>query len=73
MAQSVADQIPQGEAFDRLVEFTQLPAAQLTQTLYDSHNIGMVWYIMGAIGVVTCIGLFFYAKFIYALHKQQAA
>jgi len=73
MAQNLVEQIPQGEAFDRLVEFTQLPAAQLTQTLYDSHNIGMVWYIMGAIGVVTCIGLFFYAKFIYALHKQQEA
>jgi len=73
MAQNLVDQIPQGEAFDKLVEFTHLPASQLTQTLYDSHNIGMVWYIMGAIGVVTCVGLFYYARWIYSMHKQQLA
>jgi MFS family permease len=73
MAQNLVDQIPQGEAFDKLVEFTHLPVSQLTQTLYDTHNIGMVWYIMGAVGVVTCIGLFFYARWIYSMHKQELA
>lgn len=71
MAQNLIDQIPQGEAFDKLVEFTQLPASQLTQTLYETHDIHMVWYIMGGIGVITCIGLFFYARWIYAMHKDQ--
>jgi len=73
MAKNLVDQIPQGEAFDKLVEFTHLPASQLTQTLYDSHNIGMVWFIMGGIGIVTCIGLYFYARWIYSMHKRQPA
>ena len=73
MAQNLIEQIPQGEAFDKLVEFTNLPASQLTQTLYDTHNIGMVWYIMGGIGIITCVGLFFYARWIYSMHKQNLA
>ncbi len=70
MDQTKIDAIPQGEGFDHLVEFTQLPASQLTQALYDSHNVGAVWHIMGIVGIITCFGLFFYARWIYGIQKN---
>ncbi len=65
--------IPQGEAFQRLVEFTGQNAQELTQLLYQSHNVGMGWYIMGFVGAVTCVGLFFYSRWIYRLARLQQA
>ena len=65
--QAFIDHIPQGEAFDWLVRMTGGDPIALTQTLYDSHNVGMVWYIMGGIGILSAIGIWIYGKWILTL------
>jgi hypothetical protein len=39
--------IKQGEAFDKLVAFTEETPEALTELLYQTHDIGRVWLIMG--------------------------
>lgn len=71
MAQALVEKIPTGEGFQKLVEFTGETPAALTQTLYNSHNVGMVWYIMGAIGIVTAFGIYLYGRWIFTLHRKS--
>ena len=66
-----AEQIPQGEAFNWLVKMTGDNKAALTQTMYESHNIGMVWYIMGVVGIITAIGIWLYGKWILSMKKTD--
>ncbi len=65
--------IPQGEAFQRLVEFSGQPAQELTQRLYETHTVGMGWYIMGVVGIITCIGLYLYSRWIYRMAQAKIA
>lgn len=65
---STIDAIPNGEAFSYLVANSAETSAQLTEILYQSHNIGQLWYIMAAIGVVSAFGLYVYGRWTY----QQA-
>ncbi|QSX40044.1 MFS transporter [Shewanella cyperi] len=65
--------IPQGEAFHRLVEFTGQTPEVLTQTLYQAHNIGFAWYIIGAIGTVSAVGIFIYGKWLLGMQRSQQA
>jgi len=58
------EQIPQGEAFARLVTFTHESSAKLTHLLYESHPVGAVWLIMAVFGVASVIGLSLYARFV---------
>jgi hypothetical protein len=69
--QAFIDHIPQGEAFDWLVRMTGGDPIALTQTLYDSHNVGMVWYIMGGIGILSAIGIWIYGKWILTLKSMD--
>jgi dipeptide/tripeptide permease len=62
-AQYIKD-IPQGEAFSKLVEMAPESAETLTQMLYNSHNVGMVWYIMGIVGIISAIGIYAYGVWI---------
>jgi POT family proton-dependent oligopeptide transporter len=64
------DAIKQGEAFKELMRFTGESREQLTQALYHTHNVGAVWLIMGAIGVVTAVGIYMYGRWIYGLVKK---
>lgn len=57
--------IPNGEAFTYLVESSTETSAQLTEILYQSHNIGQLWYIMAAVGVLSAFGLYVYGKWTY--------
>lgn len=70
MAQSIIDAVPQGEAFQRLVEFTGEAPEVLTRILYDSHNVAMVWNIMGVIGILSALGIFLYGKWILKLVRK---
>lgn len=72
MSENSIAAIPQGEAFDRLVAFTGEPAKQLTQLLYNTHDIGMAWYIIGGIGTISAVGIFLYGQWLYRLQQQQA-
>ena len=57
--------LPIGEAFTKLVEVTGQTAEVLTANMYASHNIGTVWYVMGAVGLITTFGLIVYGKWTY--------
>ena len=63
-------EIPQGEAFDWLVKMTGETPEVLTKVLYESHNIEVVWYIMGAVGIVSALGIWIYGKWILTLKKK---
>ena len=65
--------IPQGEAFQTLVDFTGEPARALTEVMYQSHNIGMVWYLMGAVGLASAVGMIFYGRWVASAARSRAA
>lgn len=58
--------VPQGKAFDKLVEALHLPAWDVTHMLYAQHkgSIAMVWYIMGAVGLVSAAGIWLYGRWV---------
>ena len=70
MSMSEISAIPQGEGFSTLVKYTGETAQSLTQLLYQTHNVGMAWYIIGAIGSLSAVGIFFYGRWIYKLQQQ---
>jgi MFS family permease len=70
MAKAAADAIPQGEAFQNLVAFTKQDPWALTHQLYSSHSPGTVWYIMGGIGVLSAIGIWWYGRWVQTLPKR---
>jgi MFS family permease len=63
--------LPIGEAFDKLVEFTGEAPWVLTQQLYESHSVGLTWYIFAAVGVLSAIMIYFYGRWIAKLAKQE--
>ncbi|MFS8065565.1 MAG: MFS transporter, partial [Byssovorax sp.] len=63
--------LKQGEAFDKLVELSHLDKWEVTHQLYATHNIGVVWYIMAAVGVVTAVGIYLYGRWITQLMKAR--
>ncbi|HJN51779.1 MAG: MFS transporter [Pseudomonadales bacterium] len=65
------DAIPQGESFTYLVEFTGESPAKLTELLYQTHNIGMVWYVMAVVGFASAYGLYLYGRWAYQLARQD--
>ncbi|NKF49796.1 peptide MFS transporter [Shewanella sp. WXL01] len=71
LSQADVDAIPQGEAFMRLVEVTGIEAQQLTHNLYAANNIGMAWYIIAAIGIISAVGIYIYGKWLLQMQKQQ--
>lgn len=64
--------IPSGQAFNFLVRVTGEAPDVLTRTLRDSHAPGMVWYIMGGIGLLAALGIFLYGMWIHASRKPAA-
>lgn len=65
-----ADQIaavPNGEAFQKLVEVSGQSAEALTQQLYAANDIGAVWYLMAMVGIVSAFGLYVYGKWTYRI------
>jgi MFS family permease len=56
--------IPQGEAFERLARMTGETKEALTHTLYVSHNVGVVWYVMAAVGVISAAAIYAYGRWV---------
>lgn len=58
--------IPQGEGFAKLVELSGSDKWTVTHDLYAQHHasIGMVWYIMGGIGIVSAFGIYMYGVWV---------
>jgi hypothetical protein len=65
--------IPIGEAFIRLQEVTGQSAQVLTDSLYQANQIGMVWYVMGAVGLITTFGLYVYGVWTYRFAMKVEA
>jgi hypothetical protein len=63
-AQQIVEAIPQGEAFSWLEAMTGESARALTDTLYQTHNIQIVWYVMGGVGIISAFGIFLYGQWI---------
>ncbi len=61
---AAAAAIPQGEAFDRAVALLHTEKWALTRELYAAHNPGVLWYFMGAVGVVSAIGIWWYGTWV---------
>jgi MFS family permease len=62
--------IPQGEAFQYLVDWSGRSAEATTTLLYEANHIGYVWYLMALIAVGAVIGLFFYGRWLTALARS---
>jgi len=71
-AQVTEQALPIGEAFKKLVEVTGESPTQLTHALYQSHHVGLTWYVFAAIGVASAVMIYFYGRWIYKLTQQQA-
>ena len=70
MGAAQVEAIKQGEAFAELMKFTGESREALTHLLYTSHNVGVVWIFMGAIGVATAMGIYAYGKWIRTIVKS---
>ncbi len=70
-AGQLVEKIPQGEAFDWLVTMTGESPRALTDLLYQEHDITMVWYIMGGVGIISAIGIYLYGVWILKLAKPD--
>lgn len=62
--------VPTGEAFTRLVEVTGVAPLELTQQLYNLHNIGFAWYFIGAIGSFSALGIMLYGSWYQRLQQR---
>jgi MFS family permease len=67
----LVDSIPQGEAFDWLVMMTGDAPRMLSDFMYQTHNVGIVWYVLGGIGIVSAIGIWIYGKWILTLRHED--
>ncbi len=70
MGSDLVTAIPQGEAFDRLIDFTGQDGWELTSIMYQTHDVARVWDIMGLVGILTAIGIYMYGRWILALSRK---
>ncbi len=71
MDRPVADALPVGEAFNKLVEFTGETPQVLTRALYEANNIGYTWYFFAVVGVVSAVMIYTYGLWIKQLAKRE--
>ena len=69
MTQAEVDAVPMGEAFLRLVEISGQTAEALTAQLYAANNVGVAWYIMAVVGIVSAAGMYVYGRWTYQLKE----
>lgn len=62
--------LPIGEAFKKLVEHTGESPRALTRAMYESHQIGTVWWVFAAVGVVSAVMIWMYGRWILRLARQ---
>src|SRR5260221_10099422 len=63
--------LPVGEAFKKLVEFTGQSPESLMQQLYQTHHVGLTWYIFAAIGIVSAVMIYLYGRWLLKLARQE--
>lgn len=67
MSPADAAAIPQGEAFQKLVDTLQMPKHDVTALLLQTHDPGMLWLVMAAIGVASALGIAWYGRWVKTL------
>lgn len=72
-AQVTEQALPVGEAFAKLVQVTSETPEHLTRLLYQSHSVGVTWYVFAAIGVAAAVMIYLYGRWILKLARQEAA
>jgi len=75
MAPDLLKAIPEGEAFDKLVEMLNQTPYEVTQMLWQIHHPEKLWMIMGSVGFVTTLALIWYSRWVYgylARHGESA-
>ena len=72
MAASQVHAIKQGEAFQKLVDFTHDTPEHLTTVLYNSHHVGLLWVLLGFIGIVSAVGIYIYGRWVMTLAKKPS-
>jgi POT family proton-dependent oligopeptide transporter len=63
--------LPIGEAFSKLVEFTGENPQALTQLMFDQHNVGYTWYIFAIVGVFSAFMIFSYGMWVRKLADSE--
>lgn len=56
--------IPGGEAFQRLCAHLHQGEDAVTKMLYAAHNPAIVWNIMAVVGLITCVGIWWYGGWV---------
>jgi len=64
--------LPNGEAFKKLIAVTGDTPEHLTQLLYQSHHVGLTWYLFAGVGVVAAILIYLYGKWVRKLAAAPA-
>jgi hypothetical protein len=54
--------IPEGEAFKRLVEQIGQTPERVTSSLLAAHDVGRMWWVMGAVGILSALGIYWYGR-----------
>ena len=65
--------INSGEAFETLIMYTGESAQALTELLYSTHNVSLVWYVMAGVGFVSVAGMFVYGKWLRIKVREERA
>ena len=73
MPTAEAAAIPQGEAFDQAVTWLDMTPEQVTGILYADHNVGMMWLIMGGVGIISAFGIYMYGRWILTINTTPQA
>ena len=63
--------LPIGEAFQKLVQFTGDNPEKLTQQLYQTHHVGLTWFIFAGIGIASAVMIYLYGRWILKLAKAE--
>ncbi len=65
------ENLPIGEAFNKLVEFTGDTPQALTRAMFDSHNVGLTWYVFAVVGVFSAIMIYSYGVWVRKLADSE--
>lgn len=66
-------EVANGEAFAKLQEVTGTAADILTAQMYAANDIGVVWFVMGSVGIISGVGMYQYGKWTYKIATAREA
>jgi hypothetical protein len=61
-SKSALSKVADGDAFKLLVADMGRTPDEVTQLLLRNHDVGRIWWLMGVIGVVSAVGIYWYGR-----------